>query len=157
MIFEERSISVETGLRPTDSEWWEQFISQSAKSDAGPNVTPTTAMKMSVVFRCWTLIAQTGTLPCKYYHRMKDGGKEIADKKGLWKLLHDQPNPNDTAVEFWEQMFGSLAIRYNAYAQIIPGAHDQVVELWPLLPDKMKVSRVKGKIIYEYATKRKLY
>jgi len=152
LIFEKRhsNLSIESGLSPRDSEWWERFISQTALSDAGMEVTPTTAMRVSTVFRCWTLLSQTGTLPLKYYERLPDGGKEIAADKPLWTILHDQPNRNDTAVEFWEMMFGSLAMRYNSYAQIVKDNIGNVKEMWPLIADNMKVGRSNNKITYQY-------
>lgn len=148
MIWEERASKV-TGLSVTNTEWWEQFLEQTAQSAAGVTVTPTGAMKQSVVFRCVALIASIGTLPLKYYKRQSDGGKQLADKDNLWKVLHDQPNSEQTAVEFWEMMFGHLALRYNAYAQIIRDQAERI-SLWPLNPAKMEVKRVSGKLVYIY-------
>jgi HK97 family phage portal protein len=38
----------------------------------------------------------------------------------------------------------------NAYAQIIRDGRGQVLALYPLLPSRMRVDRIAGRIVYEY-------
>ncbi|WP_297965827.1 phage portal protein, partial [uncultured Anaerovibrio sp.] len=69
----------------------------------------------------------------------------------LYHLLHDEPNPEMTSFIFRETMMSHLLLWGNAYAQIIRNGKGEVVGLYPLLPNKMDVSRNKaGRLIYTY-------
>ena len=66
-------------------------------------------------------------------------------------MLHDDPNPEMTSFVFRETMMTHLLLWGNAYAQIIRNGKGEVLGLYPLMPDRMKVDRDdKGQIYYEY-------
>lgn len=84
------------------------------------------------------------------YERTAEG-KEKAVKHPLYKVLHDEPNPEMTSFVFRETMMTHLLLWGNAYAQIIRNGKGEVLGLYPLMPDRMKVDRDnKGQIFYEY-------
>jgi HK97 family phage portal protein len=60
----------------------------------------------------------------------------------LYWLLHDSPNYDQSAFDFWEYMVDSLEWRGNAYAQIGTTDGGFLVSLTPLPPDIVKVTRV---------------
>ena len=76
-------------------------------SATGESVTATNAMQISAVFACVRLIASTmATVPLLLYRRLEDGSsrKERAPKHPLYSVLHDAPNPEMSACEFFEFM-----------------------------------------------------
>jgi HK97 family phage portal protein len=67
-------------------------------------------------------------------------------------LLHDQPNPEMTSFVFRETLMAHLLIYGNAYAQIIRNGRGDVIGLYPLMPDKVRVDRDdRGRLIYRYS------
>lgn len=132
---------------PADSDFWYQPVG--TMSSAGAVVTPDTAMRTSAVFSCVRVIAETaGSLPLILYRRLARG-KERATDHPLYNLLRYAPNPNQTACEFIEMMTAHCALRGNAYAEPVY-RRGQLVELWPLHPDRMQVGMVGRKIAYIY-------
>lgn len=114
-------------------------------------VTPSASMKISTVFACARILADTlGSLPLILYERVQDG-KQRADNHYLYKLLHDRPNPLMTAFEFRETCQAHLALWGNAYIQLEYDARGRVTELWPLLPNMVHMTRVEnGRRFYYY-------
>jgi HK97 family phage portal protein len=56
-----------------------------------------------------------------------------------------------TSFVFRETLMGHLLLWGNAYAQVIRNARGEVVALYPLMPNKMKVDRdSKGQLYYLY-------
>ena len=70
-----------------------------------------------------------------------EAGKEIAYERLLYFLLHDAPNSEMTSFIFRETMMSHLLLWGNACAQILCDGRGKVLGLYPLLLDKMEVSR----------------
>lgn len=116
-------------------------------------VSPSTALQLSVVFACVRLIAETiSTLPLIVYRRKNGGGREVAADTALYGLLHDQPNADQTATEFWEMIVIRLALRGNAYVFKTYNAAGNLVALTPLSPSRMGTPyrAGSGAVIYPY-------
>ena len=71
----------------------------------------------------------------------KDGGKEKAVSHSLYRLLHDEPNPEMTSFVFRETLMTHLLLWGNAYAQVIRNGKGEVIALYPLMPNRMTVDR----------------
>lgn len=85
---------------------------------SGMVVNEQTAMRISVVYRCVSLIAGTiASLPCEVY-RYKGGKSELADDHPVYWLLHDEPNPLMTANTFWKNFLWWALMRGNGYGLI---------------------------------------
>jgi phage portal protein BeeE len=73
-------------------------------------------------------------------------------------LLHDAPNADMSAAEFWTALGVSLCTYGNAYAEVQRTSNDyggRVVALTPLRPELMTVRRGEsGAIEYRYADPR---
>lgn len=119
---------------------------------SGMNVTPENAMLVSAFCACVRVISEScSSLPLFLYRRLPGGGKEKATDQPLNRLLHQQPNPWQTAMEFREQMTALYLMYGNSYAEIRPGANGAVSELWPLHPSRMEVARLEdGSLRYRY-------
>lgn len=117
------------------------------------SVTVDTAMQLSVIFAGVRLVAQTvATLPLIVYRRKNGGGREVAYDHSLYTLLHDSPNADQTAVEFWEEVITSIALRGRAYIHKAYDVTGNLYALTPLHPDRMAASYVNnnGVRIYPY-------
>ena len=120
-------------------------------STSGKIVTERTSMQMTAVYACVRILSEAvAGLPLHMYE-YKDDGKEKAIKNPLYFLLHDEPNPEMTSFIFRETLMTHLLLWGNAYAQIIRNGKNEVVALYPLMPNKMSVERDdKGEIYYVY-------
>lgn len=109
-------------------------------------------MQMTAVYSCVRILSEAvAGLPLGLYRYNDSGGKEKALQHPLYKLLHDEPNPEMTSFAFRETLMGHLLLWGNAYAQIIRNARGEVVGLYPLMPNKMTVDRDGyGRLYYLY-------
>jgi HK97 family phage portal protein len=121
-------------------------------TSSGKPVNETTAMQMTAVYSCVRILSEAvAGLPLNVYHYNDSGGKEKALKHPLYRLLHDEPNPEMTSFAFRETLMSHLLLWGNAYAQVIRNARGEVIALYPLMPDKMTVDRDKnGRLFYLY-------
>lgn len=120
-------------------------------SNSGKTVTQKTSMQITAVYACVRILAETiADLPLHVY-KYKDGGKEMAFEHPLYKLLHDEPNPEMTSFIFRETLMTHLLLWGNAYSQIIRNGKGEVLGLYPLMPDRMQVDRDSaGNLYYQY-------
>jgi HK97 family phage portal protein len=129
------------------------WVEKWARGDttAGVGVDEESALTYIAVYTCIQILSETlASLPLITYKRLKGGGKERAQDFYLYPILHDMANPEMTAYKFRETLMGHAASWGNGYAQIISNQAGQVMELWPLRPDKMTVKRVNGQLQYIY-------
>jgi len=121
-------------------------------TSAGKPVNEQTAMQMTAVYSCVRILSETlAGLPLHVYRYNDSGGKEKNLKHPLYKLLHDEPNPEMTSFAFRETLMSHLLLWGNAYAQVIRNARGEVISLYPLMPNKMTVDRdSSGRLFYLY-------
>ena len=121
-------------------------------SSSGKTVTERSAMQMTAVYSCVRILAEAvAGLPLHLYRYTKDGGKEKAIDHPLYLLLHDEPNPEMSSFVFRETLMTHLLLWGNAYAQIIRNGKNEVIALYPLMPNKMSVDRDEnGQLYYTY-------
>ena len=122
-------------------------------STAGKTVTERSAMQMTAVYSCVRILAEAvAGLPLHFYRYKDDGSKEKALDSNLYRLLHDEPNPEMSSFVFRETLMTHLLLWGNAYAQIIRNGKWEVIALYPLIPNKMTVNRDEnGQLYYEYS------
>lgn len=122
-------------------------------SSAGKNVNERTAMQMTAVYACVRILSEAvAGLPLHLYRYTEDGSKEKALDNNLYSLLHDEPNPEMSSFVFRETLMTHLLLWGNAYAQIIRNGKGEVMALYPLMPNKMEVSRDEnGQLYYQYS------
>ncbi len=122
-------------------------------STSGKSVTERSSMQMTAVYACVRILSEAiAGLPLHLYRYKEDGGKEHAVDTNLYRLLHDEPNPEMTSFVFRETLMTHLLLWGNAYAQIIRNGKGEVIALYPLMPNKMSVDRdEKGQLYYTYS------
>lgn len=130
--------------------WLRGTIWGGMSTAAGQSVDGDSAVRLTAVYACVRVLAESiGTLPLITY-RSTATGKERATSHPWYETLHSQPNPEMSSVALREAMVYSLLLRGNAYLQIVPLPRGGM-QLWPLLPDKMKVDRdAAGNVRYSY-------
>jgi HK97 family phage portal protein len=129
----------------------QEWFARGSGSHAGKSVTVDTALSISTVWACVRLISQTwGTLPVE----VKEWDGQVmrpTRNHPLFNLLHDAPNADMSAVEFWSAMGVSLLTWGSAYAEITR-VFDRVIAVTPLRPESMSFRRGdRGEIVYRYS------
>ena len=121
-------------------------------STSGKAVTERSAMQMTAVYACVRILSESiAGLPVHLYRYQNDGRKEKAVDHTLYRLLHDEPNPEMTSFVFRETLMTHLLLWGNAYAQIIRNGKGEVIALYPLMPNRMTVDRDEhGQLYYSY-------
>jgi HK97 family phage portal protein len=110
-------------------------------------------MLLPIVYTCVSLLSRTvAVLPLTLYRRL-ERGKEKATSHALYNVLRDSPNPEMTAYDFHACLMGHLCLWGNAYAEIVRDSNGDVVQLWPLPPNRVTSKRIApGKMLYEIQT-----
>ncbi len=124
-----------------------------ASSATGLSITPDTAMRSTVVYRCVSLLAQTfASLPLAVYRERADGGKDLDKAHPLYRVLRYEPNNWQTSFEWREMMAAHFALRNRCYSEIISTGGSSVDQLIPLHPDRIKPFRAPdGRLAFEYS------
>ncbi len=140
----------EGGKSPIDDFWYTPIGGGLAQ--AGVRVDAETAMRISAVWACVRVIAESlASIPLFVYERRANGGRQRAEGYYLYDVLRRQPNRSQTALEFREMLTAHTLLRGNAYAQIVPGRRGFADQLIPLHPDRVDPKRQDdGTIQYRY-------
>ncbi|MCU1123536.1 phage portal protein [Stenotrophomonas pavanii] len=143
-----RWLGVPIGL--TDEAFWSAW--SGGGSSAGKTVNQRTVLHLSAAMACVRLLAQViATLPVGFFERKPDGTRVAANSHPLYEILHNQPNADMTAVQFWEVVMVSLLLWGNSYAEKTVSA-GRLVNLEFLQPQRMSVRRLQtGELEYRYA------
>ncbi|MHB2265027.1 phage portal protein [Aliihoeflea sp. PC F10.4] len=137
-------------VREPDSLEWQR--KQGGGSDAGETLSDRTVIGLPAVWACVNLLAGTvASLPLMVYRTDAAGERSVARDHALYRLLHDSPNFDQTAVDFWEFIATSLELWGNAYARVERTA-GKVVNLLPVNPALMVPRRLpNGTIEYRWS------
>lgn len=119
------------------------------KSLSGETVNEYTALTYSAVFNAITLISGTlGSLPL-HLMQAKSETKQIATSHNLYRVMHSVANPYMTAMQVRETMMAHVLAWGNGYAEIVRDTYNQIIELWPITPNRIEPKMSEGKIVYE--------
>lgn len=139
-------------LSITDPQSWPG----SSVSDAGEDVTARKVLGLSTGWACVNLHAGVlGSLPVMVYKRLDNGSAVPATDHWLYRLVHDSPNIDQTAVDFWEFMAACLELRGNGLAYAPSNtAGTRRLSLEPIAPDNCHIFRSNedGRIKYRYTS-----
>ncbi len=108
------------------------------------------AERLTVVYNCINIIAQTvGAFPF-ITKRETDSGKFDAKDHPVYSLLKNKPNRFMTSMNFWMVVVKHLLTRGNSYVFIDKDSSGDVRGLYPLDPRKMLIEYLDGEIRYKY-------
>lgn len=129
-----------------------------SSADSGEAVSDTSVLALSATWACVNLLAGTiASLPLMVYRTAPDGRRTVDKQHPLYRLLHDSPNYDQTAVDFWEFLSASLELRGNAYAKIERNG-GRIVALRPINAAVMSVRRLSnGPLEYRWTQNGRSY
>ena len=108
------------------------------------------ALNFSPVYAAVKRISESiASLPLNLY-QIAGRSKEKAVDHPLYRILHLQPNPEQTRIQMWEALTAHLLLWGNCYAQIQRNLGGDIIALWPLDPSRMTPKRENDILIYEY-------
>jgi HK97 family phage portal protein len=128
--------------------WW----GWGRSSASGITVSPDSAQYLVPVTAAISVLSEgIAAAPFITYQRRADGGRERAPNHPLYALLHDAPNPELTAFEYWELVVGHTVAWGNHYSVIERDRTGTALALWPLRCDRMTIARTQtGDLRYIY-------
>ncbi len=138
--------------------WLVDALTFGQKTSSGQAVSEDSALNYTAVLACIRVLSETlASLPMHVYRRLEPEGKERARGHYAYALLHDEPNPAMSAYTFKDVMMANAARWGNAYAWIDWTGAGRPRAFWPLRPDRMKVSFVNRRLVYEYDCPRRQF
>jgi HK97 family phage portal protein len=135
--------TIERRAHPANPDRWfiQALTGRSADTATGVMVDGDSALSSTAVFAAVRLISETlASVPLKLYERLERGKTEAPDHP-LYRLLHAEPNAEQTSIEFREMMEGFRQTHGNAFAQIVWGRDGYARELWPITPHRVRADR----------------
>ena len=138
-------------LSLTDPKAWDTSLwnLRGSQSVSGETVTESTALTYSAVYNAVSLISGTvGSLPL---HLMQKEGKSkrIVDDRSLYRVMRSQWNPYMTAMAGREVMMNHILTWGNGYAEKVRNGFGDLVELWPIPPNRVAPKMEGGELVYE--------
>jgi len=124
-------------------------------STTGQNVNQASSMTYSAVWAAVRAISEgVASLPLQVFRRGHDGSRSKANDHPLYRILHDQPNPEMSALTFRETLMGHALVWGNGYAEIVRDKNTgRVQQLWPLDPSLVEPVRDEnGELYYKYGS-----
>lgn len=124
--------------------------------NAGVPVTESGILGLSAAWACVNLLAGTiASLPIMVYRTDANGDRTVAKDHALYRVLHDSPNYDQTALDFWEGGQAALELRGNMHARIerIGG---RIVALHPII-DPAVTRQSNGSLRYRWTENGKSY
>lgn len=135
-LFEKRD-SVSPGIHPKDPALYDLWYG-GQNTASGQNVTSDSALRVSAVYACVTVLSQTLAMLPKYVKAIRpDGGMDMLPNHRLFKQLHNRPNRWQSSYEYFELMESFRLLRGNAYAKIVSYPGRGVNELVPMHSDRV--------------------
>lgn len=121
-------------------------------TSSGVSVTAESSLRATAVFACVRVLSESvAGLPLHVHMRSGDN-RERAPQHPLYSVLHTQPNPLQTSYEWRQLNMVHLLLWGNAYSEIVRDSAGNVIELWPLRPDRVIVKAKEGAITYQVVT-----
>lgn len=129
--------------------FWFQNLSNTRRTGSGETISPQRALTLSAYFACIRVIAEdVAKLPVHVFESMIPRGKRALYDHPVYRLLHDTPNPEQTAYTFRETMTQWALGWGNGYAEIERDQGGRPVALWPIHPSRVRLLRINGKLYY---------
>ena len=121
--------------------WLQNALTFTGSSYAGKSVTPSSAMALVPFYSGVSMIAgSVGQLPMIVYRKIDEDTVERARDTVQWQLVHDKPNEEHTADEFWEMITAWLLTWGNAFAfKERTKRFKTIGQLIPIRPSRVEV------------------
>lgn len=143
-------------LSLTDPKAWDTSLWNLAGSQSlsGETVTEQTALTYSAFWCAVNLISGTiGALPLHLMQR-KDNKRRLADDRVIYRVMHDEWNPYMSAMAGRETMMAHILTWGNGYAEKVFNGYGDVIQLWPITPNRVKPMMQAGELVYKISMDR---
>ncbi len=121
---------------------WSRLFGGDLASKAGVSVNIDSALRVSTVLACARVIAEgIAQIPLKLYAERADGGKDVAVKNPLHRLLSRRPNDWMSSFEFREMLSLHAVLTGAGWALIVRNTRGEPLELIPVPPGCVTVNR----------------
>lgn len=137
-------------LSVTDQKAWNPSLWRffGSESLSGEQVNEYTALNYSAVYNAISLISGTiGALPLHLMQKKGDK-KRIADDRVMYRVMHDEWNPYITAMAGRETLMAHVLSWGNGYAEKVFNGYGELVQLWPITPDRVTPEMREGALTY---------
>jgi HK97 family phage portal protein len=116
------------------------FTPVGSLSATGQRVTADNALRLSAVYACVRVLTESfAVLPFKLYRPKIGGGRTKVTDHWAFRLFAKRPNQYQNRFEFHEMLQGHLALRGNAFCEIIDDGIGGIAQLIPRHPDRIVV------------------
>jgi HK97 family phage portal protein len=144
------------GVGLTQTEAWQNIFpgmfDNVGTSSTLPSISVQSAQRIATVFTCLNVRGETvGSLP--FSSKLNTDTGAVTDYKSkVHRLLHDRPNPNITAFDFWSTIEKWKLAWGNAYARIVRDFNYEPIMLELCEPWEVKMKEVEetDEIYYVY-------
>ena len=125
---------------------------EKTSTNAGVRVTDEQSLKVSAVWSCVQLIANSVSgMPISVFRDTANGREPLKSRHYLTDILQIEPNQYMKPRSFRMAMTVQMCLWNNAYAEIIRSG-DRIVGLMPLRPGRMTpIITPKNELIYQYS------
>lgn len=143
MIFDRLFASSEsTSTTSNPRQWFIDWANGGRRSSAGVAVSPTSALALSAYYGSIRNISEdVAKLPFKLYEQLKPRGKKPLPDHSLYSVLHDSPNDEQTAMEFWELVMSWALGWGNGISEIVETVDGSRIQLHPIHPSRVTIER----------------
>ncbi len=140
----------------TPSSWLIDWAQGSRRTHAGLRVSPQSSMALSTYYACIRVISEdAGSLPLQVLERLERGRRKAVEH-WLWPIVHDEFNPDMTAMTGREVLYHHALGWGNGYGLILRDRsmsrrEGEVTGIYPLHPARVRPYRDKdtGELAYE--------
>jgi HK97 family phage portal protein len=115
-----------------------RLLNGGSMTDAGVSVNADTSMRVTAVYSCVMVIAETlAQLPFILYERDGDSKRRATDKR-LYGLLHDMPNDFQTSFDWRLTKTIQMVLNGVGYSYISRSSSGEVLEILPMSPNRVE-------------------
>jgi len=120
------------------------------KTESGVQVSENLALNTSAYYCGVNIISSTiaCALPLHLYKRKPSGGRKLITDHPAYYVLSKQPNPSMPASTYHETGMAHLLTWGNQYSEIVRNRQGDIIELWPITPDRVTVEWGGSDVIY---------
>ncbi len=125
----------------SDQSWWGYIGGQPTVS--GVRINEDIAMTFSAVFCAVRIIAETlATLPCRLIEQEDYRTFRNATDHPLYGLLHDEPNPEQDSMNWFDMQTAFMPQWGNSYSEKQMDSTGTIKALWPIHPSRIPLRNV---------------
>lgn len=129
-------------ISPTSDYWYSAVGTQSL---TGVRVSAESAMRLSAVWGCVRVISEMlSSIPLIVYERISEDERRRATGYYLYDVLSNQPNRQQTSIDFRSMLTKYALLRGNGFAEIKAGRRGFADQLIPLHPSRVTVEQFRN-------------